>query len=100
MESGMLPLPHGKEERMARKTFRFEHRTARTVALAGDFSGWSATAHPMKRGRDKIWSIALDLTPGRHEYKFLVNGDEWWNDPDAPKVQNVWGSENSYVDVQ
>lgn len=54
----------------------------------------------MKRGRDEIWTIEVDLPPGRHEYKFLVNGGEWWNDPRAPKVPNVWGTENSYVDVQ
>jgi hypothetical protein len=24
----------------------------------------------------------------------------WWNDPEAPTVPNVWGSENSYVDVE
>ena len=84
---------------MARIKFRFENREAKTVALAGDFNGWSTTAHPMKRGRDKIWTIEVDLPPGRHEYKFLVNGNEWWNDPHAPKVPNVWGTENSYLDV-
>jgi 1,4-alpha-glucan branching enzyme len=85
---------------MARIEFRFENRAAKTVALAGDFNNWSATGHPMKRGRDEIWTIEVDLPPGRHEYKFLVNGGEWWNDPRAPKVPNVWGTENSYVDVQ
>jgi hypothetical protein len=41
----------------------------------------------------------VDVSPGRHEYKFLVHGQQWWNDPQAPKVPNLWGSENSYVDV-
>ena len=85
---------------MARTRFRFQKTGAETVVLAGDFNGWSITAHTMKRGRDKTWTIELDLPPGRHEYKFLVNGNEWWNDPHAPKVPNVWGTENSYVDVQ
>ena len=85
---------------MAKVRFRFEHRTASTVAMAGDFYDWNPTSHPMKRGRDKAWTLEVDLPPGRHEYKFHVNGDEWWNDPMAPKVPNVWGTENSYVDVQ
>ena len=85
---------------MARIKFRFENRAAKTVALAGDFNGWSTIAHPMKRGRDRILTIEMDLPPGRHEYKFLVNGEEWWNDPHSLKVPNVWGTENSYVDVQ
>jgi 1,4-alpha-glucan branching enzyme len=84
---------------MARIMFRFEHEFAKTVALVGDFNEWSPTRHPMARGPDDVWYVDLELPPGRHEYKFVVNGSEWWNDPSAPKVPNVWGSENSYVDV-
>ena len=85
---------------MARIQFRFKSGDAGTVALAGDFNGWSATAHPMRKGPDDVWSIDVDLPPGRHEYKFLVDGKQWWNDPEAPKVPNIWGTENSCVDVQ
>jgi len=46
------------------------------------------------------WTVALPLEPGRYEYKFFVDGRVWWNDPFAPKVPNVWGSENSYLDVE
>jgi 1,4-alpha-glucan branching enzyme len=88
-----------KEGHMARIRFRFVHERAKTVAVAGDFNGWSITSHPMKRGRDKAWAVEAQLPPGRHEYKFIVDGNEWWNDPEAPKVPNVWGTENSYVDV-
>jgi 1,4-alpha-glucan branching enzyme len=88
-----------KEGHMARIRFRFVHERAKTVAVAGDFNGWSITSHPMKRGRDKAWAVEAQLPPGRHEYKFVVDGNEWWNDPEAPKVPNVWGTENSYVDV-
>jgi len=85
---------------MARVQFRFKSGDARTVALACDCNGWSATAHPMSKGPGDVWSIDVDLPPGRHEYKFLVDGKHWWNDPETPKVPNIWGTENSYVDVQ
>jgi 1,4-alpha-glucan branching enzyme len=84
---------------MARIRFRFVHEYAKTLAVAGDFNGWSASSHPMNRGRDGVWTVEVKLLPGRHEYKFVVNGKEWWNDPSAPKVANIWGTENSYVDV-
>jgi 1,4-alpha-glucan branching enzyme len=84
---------------MTRITFRFESPGAKTVALVGDFNDWNPSTHPMKRGRGKVWRIEVELPPGRHEYKFLVNGGEWWNDPDALKIPNIWGTENSYVDV-
>lgn len=79
----------------------FRCPAARSVAIAGDFNEWSPTAHPMIRDESgELWHIRLALAPGRYEYKFLVDGRDWWNDPDAPKVPNVWGSENSYVDVR
>lgn len=85
--------------RMVKFTFRLPG--ARSVALAGDFNGWDVSAHPMVYDpAEEAWSITLALEPGRYEYKFLVEGRDWWNDPDAPKTPNVWGSENSYVDVE
>lgn len=84
---------------MARIKFRFKNTAAKAVAVAGDFNGWSVSAHPMKRGRNNVWTLEVELPPGHHEYKFIVNGIEWWNDPEVPKVPNVWGTENSYVDV-
>ncbi len=83
--------------------FQFRHGTARAVAVAGDFNSWDVAAHTMQRSADGPWILEVDLPPGRYEYKFFVYGEgwtEWWNDPNAPKVPNMWGSENSYVDVR
>jgi 1,4-alpha-glucan branching enzyme len=79
--------------------FRFRHPSASTVTVAGDFNGWDITAHPMERQGENLWALEMELPPGRHEYKFLVDGQQWWNDPEAPKVPNLWGSENSYLEV-
>lgn len=86
---------------MAREiTFSFRCPGARSVVLTGDFSGWDVSAYPMAydAGRD-AWTVTLALEPGRYEYKFLVDDRQWWNDPSAPKVANVWGSENSLLEV-
>jgi hypothetical protein len=45
------------------------------------------------------WRLSLTFEAGRYGYKFLVDGRDWWNDPNSPTVPNVWGSENSYIDV-
>ena len=84
---------------MARVQFQFRHASASTVTVAGDFNGWSTTPHPLERLGQDLWTLAMDLSPGRHEYKFFVDDQQWWNDPQAPKVPNLWGSENSYIDV-
>jgi thioredoxin len=84
---------------MPRVRFQFRHAAASTVTVAGDFNDWNTVTHPMQRQADGSWALEVDLPPGRHEYKFFVDGRDWWNDPEAPKVPNLWGSENSYVDV-
>jgi 1,4-alpha-glucan branching enzyme len=84
---------------MARILFQFRQARASSVSLAGDFNGWSTIMHPMERQGERLWTLEVDLPPGRHEYKFLVDGRQWWNDPQAPKVPNLWGTENSYVEV-
>jgi 1,4-alpha-glucan branching enzyme len=84
---------------MASVRFQFRHAVASSVAVAGDFNGWDTAIYPMRPQGNGLWTLALDLQPGRHEYKFFVDGRDWWNDPEAPKVPNLWGTENSYVDV-
>jgi 1,4-alpha-glucan branching enzyme len=82
-------------------TFRFRCPGARSVTLAGDFNDWNVSAHPMIYDAHlEVWTVALQLESSRYEYKFFVDGRNWWNDPNARTVPNVWGSENSYLDVE
>lgn len=84
-----------------RVTFTFRSPGARSVTLVGDFNDWNVSAHPMVRDAHlDVWSLTLSLKPGRYEYKFFVDARDWWNDPSAPKIPNVWGSENSYLEVE
>jgi 1,4-alpha-glucan branching enzyme len=47
--------------------------SARSVYLVGDFNGWDATSHPMRRRVDGCWFIEAQLTHGHHRYRFLVD---------------------------
>ena len=60
---------------------------ARSVAVVGEFNDWRESAQPLvyDAALDE-WRIELWLKPGRYEYKFLVDGRDWWNDQNAPKV--------------
>lgn len=51
-----------------------EAPTAERAFVAGDFNGWDPTATPMRRQRDGRWVAVLDLVPGPHEYKFVIDG--------------------------
>jgi hypothetical protein len=72
---------------------------AKQVSLSGDFNGWASDATPMKRDDAGHWKTIIALAPGRHEYKFVVDGN-WKHDPLA-RV-NVWnqsGTLNSVAQV-
>jgi 1,4-alpha-glucan branching enzyme len=73
---------------------------AKQVSVGGDFNDWSPTASHMQLGLGGHWETSLALTPGRHEYKFWVDG-EWVPDPLAQQqVFNQFGSLNSVIEVR
>ncbi len=55
-----------------------------TVTLAGDWNGWNKDAMPLRRSAEGTWSGHAWLSPGDHEYKFVLNGTEWLADPRNP----------------
>jgi hypothetical protein len=70
--------------------FTYVDATASEVYLAGSFNDWATTAAPMTREGD-TWSLVLELAPGSHEYKFVVDG-QWIADPDNPVTVGDYGN--------
>ena len=77
--------------------FVLEMPQAKSVAVAGTFNGWDPAKTPMKRGADAVWRARLSLPVGRHEYRFVVDG-QWISDPKAREhVSNPYGGTNSVI---
>ena len=70
------------------------------VFMAGSFNDWNQKAKKMvDRDKNGEYGITLFLLPGRHEYKFIING-EWHVDPECPDwVVNDCGTLNSIITV-
>ena len=69
-------------------TFQYSAPTATAVYVAGTFNGWDTTATAMTMNEHGIWSVTVeDLTPGIHEYKFVVDG-QWVTDPVNSWIEN------------
>ena len=84
-----------------RITFRFRAETAAKVFVAGTFNGWDPSAQSLKPTATApgLVQATLLLPPGRHEYKFVVNGT-WQADPECPEwTLNSCGSLNSVIQV-
>lgn len=62
------------------RTFRLKgYENARFVNLAGSFNDWKPST--IMCGREGAeWVCRIDLKPGKHLYKFIVDGD-WMTDP-------------------
>jgi len=79
-------------------TFSLQTGEAHRVFIAGSFNNWCATQHEMI-GTAGIFKITLPLTPGRHEYKFIVD-DVWTVDPkNSETAVNQFGGLNSVIDM-
>lgn len=73
---------------------------ARSVALVGDFNGWTKGGTELSMSAVAgVWTITLPLPPGRHQYAFLVDGERWVVDPTATIVSDDFGTETSVVTV-
>jgi 1,4-alpha-glucan branching enzyme len=77
-------------------TFEYFDPLAAVVSLAGDFDEWNPGARPLKRDAGGLWKVTVRLEPGTYQYKFVVNGQRWEEDPlNLHRTPNEHGSFNS-----
>lgn len=81
--------------------FLYTNNTADSVAVAGDFNQWTPTPlTPHTVNGRTVWTGLVPVSPGEHEYQFVINGDRWIPDPLAPtKQQDGFGSKNAVLKV-
>ena len=81
-------------------TFSFlPHREVSKVEIAGDWNDWNP--EPMQRKKDGTYYKRKQLLLGRnYEFKYVLDGEEWVHDPNAPKVPNDHGSHNSLLELE
>ena len=106
-----LSPPHRVEEGIL---FQYDAPSARQVNLAGNFpdNEWLKYGNQFDVMRDDgsngdrvegdgIWSIVKPLSPGRYEYKFVVDRNSWFIDPNALEtVDDGYGGKNSVLIVK
>src|SRR5215208_3445597 len=74
---------------------------ANTVAVAGDFNEWNPQADMMKKTKAGWWRANVKLAPGRYQYRFVVDGEQWSEDPENPlKELNEFAAYNSILEVR
>ena len=72
---------------------------ALVVALAGSFNNWNQSQFICGR-EGEAWVCRIDLEPGKHAYKFIVDGN-WLLDPENPNTEDDdYGVKNSVMIVK
>ena len=85
-----------------RLIFVFHDDSAYSVSVAGDFNDWSQAATPLKRDNSGLWFTEIVVTRGgRFEYKFIINGQHWIEDPsNGLKAPDNYGGLNSVLVIE
>jgi hypothetical protein len=80
--------------------FRFDAPGASSVAVAGDFDDWQPTVALQDPDGDGVWTGLVPMSPGVHQYMFVVDGTKWVTDPGAARhVDDGFGHRNAIVAV-
>ena len=84
------------------KNIEFKLATAHgsKVSVAGTFNDWDPEKNHMNEKHGSgLYKTVIVLPPGKHEYKFVVNG-EWRTDPNClDQVTNCHDSLNSVIHI-
>lgn len=98
---GMIaaPLLAAVERTEGGMKFTYYDPDASKVFLAGSMNGWSTTATPMVKDEGGYWSVVMSLSPGKYEYKFVVDGT-WTTDSENPNSKpDPYGGVNSALEI-
>jgi len=76
-------------------TFILYNTEAKKVEVAGSFTNWQPIPLFRKANDAGMWGVRYDLPAGRHEYKYIIDG-EWTADPENyTPVKDTGGTLNS-----
>jgi 1,4-alpha-glucan branching enzyme len=78
--------------------FRLDAPGVQGVRLAGDFTDW-VPGPALTEVSPGVWSTAVPVDLGIHDYAFVVDGTRWVPDPLAEQVDDGFGGSNSRVAV-
>ena len=75
-------------------------RCRATSPCSGDFNGWDASAHPLKKRSNGTRSVSVELPAGEYRFKYCTEAGEWFCDPAVGDVElNEFNTENSVLRV-
>jgi diguanylate cyclase (GGDEF)-like protein len=76
------------------------YRPVESVSLVGSFNNWEKDTDFMHFQPDGTYQFVIALNPGAYQYKYVLDGHEWVNDPTNPEqAPHALGGANSLLRV-
>ncbi|MDP2913575.1 MAG: AAA family ATPase [Candidatus Omnitrophota bacterium] len=95
---GKLAAEQEEEAAIREVTFAIEAPNAKNIYIVGDFNHWKITDdNRLSRIVDGKWEKRVTLPPGRHSYKFIVDGEWLIDSRNAEREPNTFGTFNSVI---
>lgn len=93
-----------KSKPVCKVTFRVSKEMANeaeTVTVVGDFNNWDPIETPLNKLKSGEFSCVLEVETGKdYQFRYLVDGKDWYNEPEADGyAANEFGGENSVLSL-
>ncbi|BHF80750.1 5'-AMP-activated protein kinase subunit beta-2 [Sparganum proliferum] len=92
----MTPTAAAPPQKLLPTVFRW-NGGGNEVYISGTFNDWHSRIPLVRRNSGAC--VIVDCPPGKHEYKFFIDG-AWYHDPTKPTVDNRYGTKNNVVEVK
>ncbi len=94
----MIQKTYYKTKDYCKVKFSIENETAETIAVIGLNNDWDNSTI-MSKKKDGSFAVEVNLPKdSKHEFKYLVNQNEWINDTTADSFEpNIYGETNSVI---
>lgn len=94
------PVAGSGEEVVVYVQFDLDAPGAASVAVAGDFDGWTGSYSLEDLDGDGNWTGRVPVRPGVHAYMFILDGSTWMTDPRAQRyAEDGFGNRNAILAV-
>jgi hypothetical protein len=95
----LLPLIAAINEDAGGIEFTYSAPNANNVSVAGSFNNWNTTANPLQKDPEGIWKTVISVQPGKHQYKYVVDGVWNYDQDNGETADDGYGGQNSAFEV-
>ncbi len=71
---------------------------AKSASLVGEWSDWQEEKMKQKKNGEFYMTKVLSNS-NEYEFRYVINHDEWTNEPQIATIENPYGSSNSILQI-